>query len=175
MYSYMTSMLVFSLAEASSRSSPELMRLPENTVVPLQGQASFSCVASGNPHPEIQWFRNNVTLPGETGPMLVIMEVSLSDRGLYHCSATNAVGAETSSPAVLGIQGIYQYSVPVSISARVPGGPFIAGDMPSNEVIATISGIVDRLSVEAAGSNVGMFVLYNVSTVGDITTVSSTK
>ena len=109
--------------------------------------------------------------------MLVITEVSLSDRGFYRCSVTNSEGTVTSSPAVLNVQGIYQYLIPVTLPVTA-SGPFVVGETPSDEVIASISSLVDRLNAEVAGSSVGIdpvFILFNVDTSGNITTVSSTE
>lgn len=55
--------------------------------------------------------------------MLVLERVSLADRGFYHCTATSDGTVVTSRTALLNINSIYQFLVPVILP--VPGsGPF---------------------------------------------------
>ena len=164
-------------AEATTPSPPMLTALPENMIVPFLGQASFSCVASGYPQPEIQWFKDGLPINGATSSALVIGEVLLSDRGFYHCTATNSEGSATSPQAVLNLRGIYQFTVPVMVPVSA-SGPFPVGEIPSSEVLLNIFSIVGDLNDAIAGSDVGtdpMFVVYSMDTVGNVTTVSSTK
>ena len=48
---------------------------------------------------------NGVVIPGERSQILSIPEPGISDRGLYHCTATNAEGTATSSPTFLNVIG----------------------------------------------------------------------
>ncbi len=161
--------------EATTPSPPVLTEQPQNIFVPLFSSASFSCVASGYPQPEIQWFKDGDPLLGETSRMLVFEEVSLLDRGFYHCTATNSEGFAGSLPVVLNIQGAYQFTVPVSLPLPIPtSGPFLAGEIPSHEVLTAISDLVDDLNNEATGFDVGAsLVIYGIQTSGNATTVSS--
>lgn len=151
---------------------------PENIMVPLFGLANFSCITSGSPQPDIQWYKDGRPLSGQTSPVLMIREVTLSDRGFYHCSATNTEGTVTSAQAVLNIQGIYQFTVPVRIPIATPGGPFEVGAIPSNEVVGNITDLVDDLNDAVSGSGVGtdpMFIVYSVVSMSNVTTISYSK
>ena len=163
--------------EATTPTAPVLTTPPQNLVVSLFGQANFSCVASGYPQPEIQWFKDGHLLSGETSSVLVIGVASLSDRAFYHCSATNSEGATISPLAVLNVQGIYQFTVPVLLPLLIPtSGPFVAGEVPSREVLVAISNLVDGLNNVAAGQDVGdELIVYSLKTLGSATTVSSNE
>ena len=165
------------ISEATTPSPPVLSEPPEPMVVPFLGRASFSCVASGYPQPEIQWFKDGSFLPGETSTMLVVGEVSPFDRGFYSCSATNSEGVATSSPAILNIWGMYQYIMPVSVPLPIPSsGPFSVGEIPSSDVLLAISSHVSAIHDEAAGHEVGtdpVFIIYGIETRGNATTLSS--
>lgn len=67
-------------------------------VVRAGSTITLECQATGNPHPEITWTRENLMLPnGEkslTGQSLVIQKVTRHQSGLYICSAHNGVGKE---------------------------------------------------------------------------------
>ena len=82
------------------------------------GTASFTCQATGEPVPTIDWYFNNSLLANGTkhtisetsvntttvSSMLTIMSVESSDVGTYTCNATNVVSSDTSS-GVLTING----------------------------------------------------------------------
>lgn len=154
-----------------------LTQAPQNKQVPLFGRANFSCVTNGYPQPIIQWFKDGQPLLGETSAMFIIEEAFLSDRGFYHCVASNSEGEVVSPRAILNIQGIYQYRIPIRIPV-LTSGPSTVGQSPSRDVLLKISNIVGDLSDVVVGTNVGMdpvFVVYNMNTMGNATTVSSTK
>ena len=84
--------------------------------------ASFNCQVTGKPVPIIRWYFNG-TLVDEVNIMkytisvmllnansisntLTIMNVALSDVGIYTCNATNVVSSDTSS-GVLTVFGEY--------------------------------------------------------------------
>uniref|UniRef100_A0A5S6QQE6 Uncharacterized protein n=2 Tax=Trichuris muris TaxID=70415 RepID=A0A5S6QQE6_TRIMR len=65
--------------------------------------AAMSCTATGNPQPEIVWFRNDYRISNdskytteETGS-LVVHEVNADDIGSYECRATNLLGSVSRS------------------------------------------------------------------------------
>lgn len=156
---------------------PMVITQPEDMVVSLSSQVNFTCVVIGNPNPAIQWFKDGRPLSGETSSMLVIQQVSLADRGFYYCTASNSEGVTNSTQAVLNIRGVYQFVLPVTLS--VAGvGPFEVGEIPSNEVITTISSIVDDVKNDAVNQRVGTnpeYIIFDLTRTGSVTTVSSTR
>ena len=94
--------------------SPELM----DEIQDEGGTASFTCQATGEPVPTINWYFNNALLANgakhtisETSvntitinSTLTIMSVESSDVGTYTCNATNVVSSDTSS-GVLTVNG----------------------------------------------------------------------
>ena len=141
---------------------------PSNAFVPLLGSANMRCNATGIPQPDLQWYKEGFLLPGETGSVLVFEEVSLSDRGFYHCTATNNEGIDTSDSAVLSVTNLRQYLTPVYVSFSLSG----AEDF-------TVADLVEQLNSQAAGLEVnGLFssvvFLYRVELFGSPVNVSST-
>lgn len=162
--------------EATTPTPPVLVTSPQDTVTSIFGQATFNCVASGYPQPNVQWFRDNTPLSGESSSVLIIRDVSLRDRGFYHCLASNTEGTVVSPQAVLNIEGIYQFVVPISLPLPIPtSGPFVAGEVPSSDVLEAISNLMGELNDEAAGQDVGTLVIYNLETSGNAVTVSSNE
>ena len=94
--------------------SPEVLYQTQNQ----GGTASFTCQATGEPTPTINWYFNSVLLANgakhtisETSAntitinsRLTIMSVESSDVGTYTCNATNVVSSDTSS-GVLTVNG----------------------------------------------------------------------
>lgn len=78
---------------------------------------TLTCEAEGTPEPNITWYKNGVLLKGENSRTFVIQEVQLSDRGRYHCNATNFNPNEQtnnkfeqeSTEAVINIKGADTY------------------------------------------------------------------
>lgn len=48
----------------------------------------LSLEAAGKPSPTLQWFHGSQPLPGQTDPVLDILEVHATDAGFYSCEAT---------------------------------------------------------------------------------------
>ena len=82
-----------------------MMEAPQTTFVGLYQSASFTCTVSGNPQPNITWYKDGREILGQRLPRLRIAEVDLADRGAYHCTASAREGSVTSDPAFLNIMG----------------------------------------------------------------------
>ena len=75
----------------------------------LFNKVNLTCDVIGSPQPNISWYKNGKLLEGERLPFLLINEVDLSDRGSYHCSASNSINTADSRDVVVNIKGIAQY------------------------------------------------------------------
>ena len=84
---------------------PTITKHPSDTTADLYGEVELSCVATGNPQPIIHWFKDGkrIFTSDADPPMLLIEEMSLNNRGLYHCEATNAAGKDVSMGSVLNL------------------------------------------------------------------------
>lgn len=51
----------------------------------------LSLEAGGKPSPTLQWFHGSQPLPGQTDPVLDILEVHATDAGFYSCEASAAL------------------------------------------------------------------------------------
>lgn len=66
------------------------------------GSAAF--VASVTGAVSLQWFRDDVAVPGETGTVIVISPLTLADAGaVFYLEATNAAGVTESNRATLTV------------------------------------------------------------------------
>lgn len=70
---------------------------------------ALTCVATGNPQPRIMWFKDRESIPGEESELLIVPKVTVSDRGVYICTATNEFGSVLSQNGYLNILGVYMY------------------------------------------------------------------
>ena len=154
--------VIFSAA-ATTNTAPMLTTGPETGYAPLFGTASFNCVASGSPQPRIQWFRNGSPLDGEMCPVLMVNGVSLSDRGFYHCTATNTQGTVTSPAAALHVNDTRQITVPVLITDEI-SGPF-QGRSAVREFVENLNSRADGSEVNAA--NASSILLYSLQPLND--------
>ena len=67
------------------------------------------CNVSGNPPPQIWWYRDDEFLPEEHDKYLVIISVSKKDESKYHCVAGNLVANFTSGYAEVLVSGNFSY------------------------------------------------------------------
>ena len=80
----------FYLAELEFRLPPVIVYGPQNQTLPVGDTATMLCQASGDPEPEIMWWKNNeLLLPNE--PLILtrengILEINSSLASLKHFS-----------------------------------------------------------------------------------------
>ncbi len=69
---------------------PRIVNPPQNTTVDLYGQLTLTCTVTGSPVPRVTWYKDGeVVSDGDANTNeLTIVEMSLKDRGFYHCEAT---------------------------------------------------------------------------------------
>ena len=82
--------------------TPSILQSPTSTSVPLNGQVEFTCVADGNPSPQISWVFNGAAIEGVQGSPYTITMVTAASDGEYTCVASNSVGFSSAS-AVLTV------------------------------------------------------------------------
>ncbi|XP_041417365.1 receptor-type tyrosine-protein phosphatase F isoform X12 [Xenopus laevis] len=107
---------------------------PQLKVVEKTRTATMLCAASGNPDPEITWFKD--FLPVDTASSngrikqlrsgaLQIENSEEADQGKYECVATNSAGTRYSAPANLYVRVrrvAPRFSIPPSNHEVMPGG-----------------------------------------------------
>ncbi|XP_045077681.1 receptor-type tyrosine-protein phosphatase delta-like isoform X27 [Coregonus clupeaformis] len=114
---------------------------PQLKVVERTRTATMLCAASGNPDPDISWFKDflpvNTTnnngrikqLRSESFGALQIEQSEESDQGKYECIATNNDGTRYSAPANLYVRELREvrrvpprFSIPPTDNEIMPGG-----------------------------------------------------
>lgn len=101
-------MYAFTYAVANVPSTPVIINNPKNQKDDLNAPVTLTCEASGSPMPVIQWFKDGAQLtgPGAVGSKYIIPELGASDRGSYHCEASNGfMDPVKSSEATILING----------------------------------------------------------------------
>ena len=78
---------------------PVITEPPQTTAGRLYSQASLTCRATGSPIPSIHWYKDNkLIINKNTDPsVLVFTELTLNDRGFYHCEARNIIDGKNVS------------------------------------------------------------------------------
>lgn len=84
---------------------PGAMSPLKNQTVMSGGTLQLICNASGEPSPDIWWFKDAVVLVQHTGSVLTIKNVTKNDAGQYHCVAGNIVANFTFEEAHIFVQG----------------------------------------------------------------------
>ncbi|NXI38526.1 PTPRD phosphatase, partial [Galbula dea] len=107
---------------------------PQLKVVERTRTATMLCAASGNPDPEISWFKdflpvdtsnNNGRIKQLRSGALQIELSEESDQGKYECVATNSAGTRYSAPANLYVRVRRvppRFSIPPTNHEIMPGG-----------------------------------------------------
>ncbi|XP_041987312.1 peroxidasin [Aricia agestis] len=90
---------------------PEIMSDPTDVVINFGDNAMFSCAASGEPEPEIVWYRDSTILPTDSSRYevlnngsLMVHEADENDVGVFECTAKNPAGEARSKPARMIVQ-----------------------------------------------------------------------
>ena len=78
---------------------PEIIESPQATAGQLYSPANLTCRAIGSPTPSIHWYKDNkLIINKNTDPsVLVFTELTLNDRGFYHCEARNIIDGKNIS------------------------------------------------------------------------------
>ncbi|XP_072443249.1 receptor-type tyrosine-protein phosphatase delta isoform X12 [Chiloscyllium punctatum] len=106
---------------------------PQLKVVERTRTATMLCAASGNPDPEITWFKDFLPVDTSTNGRikqlrsgaLQIENSEESDQGKYECVATNSAGTRYSAPANLYVRVRRvppRFSIPPTSHEIMPGG-----------------------------------------------------
>lgn len=89
-------------AEVTVNPLPVFTQQPESSTV-FSGQSLTLTAAVDDATATLQWRKNGTDLPGETGPTLVLDDISAADAAIYTLVATNAVGSRASDPAAVSV------------------------------------------------------------------------
>ncbi|MFO1476640.1 MAG: lamin tail domain-containing protein [Verrucomicrobiota bacterium] len=90
------------LTVTSSPLAPQIASAPQDLWAYPGQSAVFTVDAFGSPSPTLQWKRNGVNLPGETGPQLSVPISDTNAAGVYSVAITNSAGT-TNASALLTI------------------------------------------------------------------------
>lgn len=84
-------------------SPPRIVEQPRSITAHEGGTASFRASAAGHLPMSLQWFYNDVSLPGQNGPILALDPVTPQQGGLYYLVASNLFGVAKSEQARLTV------------------------------------------------------------------------
>ncbi|XP_075683347.1 receptor-type tyrosine-protein phosphatase delta isoform X44 [Rhinoderma darwinii] len=133
-----TTRLIVLREDQIPRGFPTIDMGPQLKVVERTRTATMLCAASGNPDPEITWFKDY--LPVDTSNSngrikqlrsgaLQIEQSEEADQGKYECVATNSAGTRYSAPANLYVRELREvrriaprFSIPPTNHEIMPGG-----------------------------------------------------
>lgn len=104
----------------SEVSAPVLISQPSSQRIDHRGTAVLTPLFTGSPPFTIQWTKDNVVLPGETGERLVIPNAGSLDEGNYRVTVSNSAGSFISLSMVLAVG-------PVTPQYFAPGNLLVSG------------------------------------------------
>jgi hypothetical protein len=116
------------------------MALVESTITCTMAAASlcFNCCCQGLGPLRYQWFKDSKRLTVATSdtPLLVLVDVGVSDSGTYYCQVSNKDGAVCSSKALLNIMriGRVQHAAGALAAASEAGGS--SGDQAASPLVS---------------------------------------
>ncbi|KAG8595566.1 hypothetical protein GDO81_001555 [Engystomops pustulosus] len=132
-----TTRLIVLREDQIPRGFPTIDMGPQLKVVERTRTATMLCAASGNPDPEITWFKDYLPvdtsnsngrikqLRSESIGALQIEQSEEADQGKYECVATNSAGTRYSAPANLYVRVrriAPRFSIPPTNHEIMPGG-----------------------------------------------------
>ena len=105
----------YAAALYGNNSKPVFKLQPQSQVATVGSQVSFKVLAEGTAPIDLQWYKDNAALTGQTSDTLVLSNLSGANVGNYQVIATNTAGSTTSATASLSVQ-------PVPTSANITNG-----------------------------------------------------
>jgi hypothetical protein len=120
--SYFTANDFVILAQAPAAIAPVAVSQPVSQTVASGGSVVYTFATTGSPAPAVQWYLNGVAIASGTNPTLVLVGVTPANSGTLTCTATNASGTVTSSPAALNVVVTSNPGRLVNLSARAEVG-----------------------------------------------------
>ena len=92
----------FVYTEVDNRVAPSLTTSPTSQKVDLNDRVTLSCSATGNPTPNIQWYKDGIAIKGPQafGSGFMITETTPKERGFYQCVAFSSFGLPARSDEV---------------------------------------------------------------------------
>uniref|UniRef100_A0A3B3YE86 Ig-like domain-containing protein n=1 Tax=Poecilia mexicana TaxID=48701 RepID=A0A3B3YE86_9TELE len=91
-------------AAAATGQPPKFMKAIESVQLSEGGQCFFRYVLTGEPLPDVQWFKGSIHIDRFTASSLEILSPSKDDSGEYTCKASNQHGSDECS-ASLSVTG----------------------------------------------------------------------
>jgi hypothetical protein len=140
---------------------------PQNITVALPAPATFSVVVEGETPLAIQWYRDDVAIPGANALSYTVSNTSLADSGSkFHAVISNTVGGTphtaTSTKAELTV--ILDNFPPTLVSARAPSGNPTQFDLVFSESVnAAEAGNIANYT--ASGFTISSVAVQNPTTV----------
>lgn len=123
-----------------NRVAPSVTTQPSSKTVKLNERIALSCTATGNPTPNIRWYKDDKAIKGPQafGNEYVIPEATPHIRGFYQCEAFSSFGKPSrSAVAVTLIQGWH----------NVLCTPSVAGVQRPQTYFCTLPNLPDQMLV----------------------------
>ncbi|WIA10234.1 hypothetical protein OEZ85_010434 [Tetradesmus obliquus] len=125
---------------------PAVTVQPADVTVDEGGNAQLSIIATGMGPLRYQWFKDSKRLTVATSdtPLLVLVDVGVSDSGTYYCQVSNKDGAVCSSKALLNITriGRVQHAAGAVTTAAEAGGS--SGDQAASPLLSSLSNTITK-------------------------------
>lgn len=128
---------------AGSVVAPTISVQPQSQTINEGDPVTFAIGFDGSAPLSFEWLRNNVAVPGATGPTYTIARVAAADNGAkYKCTVSNSAGSVTSSEATLTVNS--DNVAPTLVS--------VAGTPSFNALTITFSEPMDPASAQTAAN-----------------------
>jgi len=94
---------------------PTITSQPQNQIVNLGQNATFSVTATGSAPLTYQWQENGMNIPGATSASYTTLSTTMMDNGaVFRVTVTNSFGSQTSNPATLSFNPVNESGTDVS-------------------------------------------------------------
>ncbi|MBL8028961.1 MAG: immunoglobulin domain-containing protein, partial [Fibrobacteres bacterium] len=100
---------VASARTAQLLTKPNFTTDPKDTVIDVGKPLTLRSLATGNPIPRYQWYKNGTLLAGDTLRDMTISNLLTSNSGDYYVVASNSEGTKTSATASVKVKGLLVY------------------------------------------------------------------
>ncbi len=151
--------------------APAFTLQPSGVTVNPGVSVELSSVASGNPNPTFQWYKNGKLISGATSRLLDFASIQFTDTGDYTVVATNSAGSVTSQIAHIAVVEAPSSRV-IALSTRAYAG---AGDDTLITGFAIAGAQPKKVLIRAVGPTLATFGISNTMNDPQVQVLNSTN
>ena len=134
-------------ATLTINTAPAFTTQPSSQTATAGTNVTFTAVATGTPAPTFQWYKNSISISGQTAATLSLTNVQAADAGSYSVKATNSAAPS----------GVFSTAATLTIAQTITFGALSSktyGDIPFTVSATASSGLAPTFSIASGPATI---------------------